>query len=230
MTRSRSSDSFGCMSSGLSSFFGHSERSKGAELLRKGLVVISSSTDTNVSAFVKGSSACRVTLLTDDVASPALSSSCTCSQARSGKLCKHIWSVLLKLEENGADLIDGKSEIHAPGVRNSPADEARSMKAEEFKTQQRQKLKERYKEIRQQKKRAERGPQIIYPDVVQEALDYFSNNGFPLSDLDMANLINARKLLSRVFHPDKGGSHEEILELNVHFENLESYLKNSGTR
>jgi hypothetical protein len=74
-------------------------------------------------------------------------------------------------------------------------------------------------------KEDERGLRFTYPAPVQESLDYFSANGFPLDDLNMTALLNARKLLSRVFHPDKGGTHDEILELNSHFNVLESYLE-----
>jgi len=211
--------------SDLSSFFGQQERSKGADLVRKDLVVISSASDTNVSAFVKGSSACRVALTADQVAAAALSSNCTCPQARKGNLCKHVWAVLLQLEEKGADFLAGKTEVLAPGERSSPADDARRANAEEYKNQQRQKIKDRNKGIRLQKKRTERGPQLKYPTAVQESLDYFSANGFPLAELDMTTLQSARRLLSRVFHPDKGGTHEEILELNIHFERLEDHLK-----
>ena len=38
-------------------------------------------------------------------------------------------------------------------------------------------------------------------------------------------LLQAKKLLSRVFHPDKGGTHEETVELNHHFAIISAYLK-----
>lgn len=208
----------------LSSFFGSSERSKGADLFRKDLVVISSASDTDVRAFVKGSSSCRVALAAEEVDAPAFTSTCSCPQGRKGDLCKHIWSVLLKLEETGADFLNGKVEAVEPGKKANPVDETRQLKQEEYKTQQREKVKARNKEIRQRKKREERGPRFTYPAPVQESLDFFAGHGFPLEDLDMASLMNARKLLSRVFHPDKGGSHEEVLEMNAHFDVLSGYL------
>jgi hypothetical protein len=131
----------------------------------------------------------------------------------------------LKLEEDGADFLIGKGEALAPGAKADPAGQARQAKQEEYKAQQKQKIKERNKDKRLREKAEERGPRFSYPAPVQESLDYFSANGFPLDDLDMAALLNARKLLSRVFHPDKGGTHEEVLELNAHFEVVESYLK-----
>lgn len=209
----------------LSSFFGSSERSKGAELFRKDLVVISSASDTDVRAFIKGSSSCRVVLNAEEVDAPAFTSACSCPQSRKGDLCKHVWSVLLKLEEMGADFLNGKTEALEPGKKSDPSDQARLAKQEEFKSQQREKVKARNKEIRERKKSEERGPRFTYPAPVQESLDFFSSHGFPLDDFDMPALMNARKLLSRVFHPDKGGSHNEVLELNAHFDVLESYLK-----
>ncbi len=208
-----------------STFFGAQERSKGSELLRKDVVVISSASDTDVRAFIKGSSACRVALTAQEVSAAAFSATCSCPQARKGELCKHVWAVLLKLEENGADFLIGKCEALSPGQKSSPSDQARHAKQEEFKTKQRETVKARSKEIRQRKKSEERGPRFTYPEPVQEALDFFAANGFPLDDLEMAGLLNARKLLSRVFHPDKGGNHEEVLQLNAHFDMLVSYLK-----
>lgn len=211
--------------SDLSSFFGQQERRKGEDFVRKDLVVISSASDTNVSAFIKGSSACRVSLTADQVAAPTLSTNCTCPQARKGELCKHVWAVLLKLEEKGADFLEGKSEVLAPGQQSSPADNAREAKAEEYKILQRQKIKDRNKEKREQKKRTDRTAPASHPAHVQESLNYFSANGFRLEELDIPNLQNARKILARVFHPDKGGTHEEVLELNEHFHRVEDYLK-----
>lgn len=208
----------------LSSFFGQQERRKGEELTSKGLVTISGASDTSVSAFIKDSSGARVNLTADEVAAPALAAKCSCTHARNGDLCKHIWAVLFKLEQTDADFLQGKEEVLSPSQSSSPAEAARQAKAEEYKTAQRQKLKERNKEIREKKKRAERGPQFSYPALVQESLDYFSAQGFPLDELDLATLQNARKLLSRVFHPDKGGTHDEILELNRHYDRLEQYL------
>ena len=208
----------------LSSFFGSTERSKGADLFRKDLVVISSASDTDVRAFVKGSSSCRVVLQAEEVDAPAFTSTCSCPQGRKGDLCKHIWSVLLKLEENGADFLNGKVEAVEPGKKANLVDQTRQLKQAEYKTQQREKVKARNKEIGQRKKREERGPRFTYPAPVQESLDFFASHGFPLDDLDMAALMNARKLLSRVFHPDKGGSHEEVLEMNAHFDVLSGYI------
>ncbi len=211
--------------SDLSPFFGSQERSKGSELLRKDMVVISSASDTHVRAFVKGSSAAKVSLTADEVDAPVFSSNCSCPQSRKGSLCRHVWAVLLKLQDKEADFLNGKAEIAEPGAQISAAEVARVAKQQEYKEQQRLKNKERNKQIKQQKKNSERGPALTYPAPVQDSLDYFSANGFTFTELELPALQNARKLLARVFHPDKGGTHEEVLELNAHYETLEDYIK-----
>jgi hypothetical protein len=207
-----------------STFFGSSERSKGAEFLRKEMVVISSASDTDVRALIKGSSPCRITLTADGVNASSFTSSCTCPAGRKGQLCKHVWGVLLKLEEDGADFLVGKIEVLPSSQKSSPSSQTRAAKQEEFKTQQKQRLKLRNQEIRDRKKLEKRGPRFTYPPHVQESLDFFSANGFALDALDHEALQFARRSLSRVFHPDKGGSHDEVIELNAHFEVLEDYL------
>jgi len=214
------------MDSLLSTFFGPQERSKGAELLRKDLVFISSASDTDVRALVKSSVPCRVKLTADQVAAPSFASTCTCPASRKGDLCKHTWAVLLKLEEMAADFLEGKVEVlNVKSQTVSAADQARQAKRESFKIQQRQRQKERTKDIRKEKKRHQRGPRFTYPPAVQEAIDFFRANGFPLEEINMPQILNARKILARVFHPDKGGAHEEVLALNANFEILEDYLK-----
>src|SRR5688572_7859606 len=83
----------------LADFFPPESRHKGSDLNRKDLVVISSASDTDVRAFVKGSTACRVSLTAPEVASSSFSAECSCPQSRKGQLCKHVWAVLLKLED-----------------------------------------------------------------------------------------------------------------------------------
>ncbi len=205
----------------LAAYFGSQERSKGAELLRKNLVTISSASDTQVQAFVKGSSACRVLLTAEQVAAAVFSAKCTCPQARRGDLCRHVWAVLLKLEDLQADFLEGKQEALPPS--------AMATQQNEFKEQQKIRMKARAKELRAERKAEQkslgRTTRVTYPAPVQEALEYFRANGFPLEEMDMNSLLHARRLLARVFHPDKGGSHDEVLELNTNFEIIEAYLE-----
>lgn len=112
--------------------------------------------------------------------------------------------------------------------------------AKEYRKQQSAK----HKELRKQRKQAqasddllkealenstprkERTPAFKYPQLVEKARQYFQNNGYEMKQpIGLNELIEARKHLSRVFHPDKGGSHEEILELNKNFQIISDYLK-----
>lgn len=68
--------------------------------------------------------------------------------------------------------------------------------------------------------------EVIYPVLVEEARTYFVKNGFLLSGtINEEDLNQARKSLARVFHPDRGGTHEESLELNRYFEILVDFLE-----
>lgn len=65
-----------------------------------------------------------------------------------------------------------------------------------------------------------------FPASVESALSYFSDNGFPMPDGPVEDVLSeAKRKLSRVFHPDKGGSHDEIVELNRNCELLMGYLR-----
>lgn len=71
-----------------------------------------------------------------------------------------------------------------------------------------------------------RTPAFAYPKLIEKARQYFQSNGYEMKQpLELNELIEAKKHLSRVFHPDKGGSHEEILELNRNFQIISDYLK-----
>ena len=71
-------------------------------------------------------------------------------------------------------------------------------------------------------KPAPKSQQFISDDV-KDALKYFELNGFPLElPINDEDLSAAKRVLSRVFHPDKGGSQEEVVELN---RNVETLLK-----
>ncbi len=116
--------------------------------------------------------------------------------------------------------------------------EAFKAKQSAYRKQQYQKQKERLKERAKEgktsasnqfakpEKRASKfaAPAPSYPEDVQKALDYFAENGFTFEgSLEIEALRNARKILARVFHPDKGGTHEEILALNENFDILAEY-------
>ena len=65
-----------------------------------------------------------------------------------------------------------------------------------------------------------------YPRDVDRALTYFTTNGIELRTcLNKESVSSAKKSLARVFHPDFGGSHHEIIELNKYAAILENYIK-----
>ena len=71
--------------------------------------------------------------------------------------------------------------------------------------------------------------EVELPNAVKSALAYFNLNGFVLEEsLDEDSINLARKKLSRVFHPDVGGTHAEILELNNNFDILFAFLKKNS--
>lgn len=206
----------------LESYFKPEERRRGEDLFAKELVVISSASDTDVKGFVKGSAACRVTLSAKDVASITFTAEGTCTTARKGILCKHIWGVLQALDARGADFLEGKTEI------GEPTPQQESPKQNEYKARQKERAKEFRQAMKLKDKKAkgkERGPAFHYPAHVEEARRYFQENGFPLENMSLDEIANAKKLLSRVFHPDKGGTSDEILTLNKNFDILRDYVE-----
>jgi hypothetical protein len=102
------------------------------------------------------------------------------------------------------------------------------IRASEYRKEQYQKQKLRAKELKNE--RSGSGKSISsssYPGEVEVALAYFAVNGFPMpGGPSEAVLGEAKRKLSRVFHPDKGGSHEESVELNEKCEVLLRFLRN----
>lgn len=215
-------------------------RSSGQAYIRKGVVTSSMPSDTEIQAYIRGATTYRIHLKSDYVSSDTIRASCTCQKG----LCKHIWAALLQCQEKHPDFLDGKTEIEF-------ADEAATAKASarpktqaqidsqaayktkqaDFRKAQYQKQKQLLKEKKlatKKKKSAEVGPQ--FPSDVQQAIDFFCSNGFILENPLNAIVIGmAKKRLSRVFHPDIGGSHTEILELNKNYDILIQFVKDSQT-
>jgi len=198
-------------------------RKKGEDDFRKGCVMISQSSDSEVRAFVKSAGAGRVSLAAEAVDSRTFAASCTCPNGKKGLLCRHIWATILKLEDSESDFILSKENLTA-GSADLPKND--------YKEKQNERARQYGKEVRQKIKAkakakasgSDKSPSI-YPAPVEEALKYFEDNGFELKhDLTSESLESARRQLARVFHPDKGGTHDEILELNRQFEILSEYL------
>ncbi len=179
---------------------------------------------------------------------------CSCPQARKAQLCKHIWAALLKTEQSYPDFLEQKTEVEIAGTAKTPllnttlgsfnvnrpsfekrppmdaqleAQKAYKEKQNDYRKLQYQKQKLRLKTQKlANKNSASELEKFISPKPVQTALDFFSKNGFELSEaIDSAMINLAKKKLSRVFHPDAGGTHEEILELNKNCDVLLNFLK-----
>ncbi len=211
----------------LSEFFKPETRKNGEDFVRKDQVFLSIAADTQVQAFIKAGTGARVNLKSKSIEASEIQALCSCPLFAKGTLCKHVWATLLAVEKKHPDFLESKTEISANAVEESPATAARKEKQAEFKKAQSARLKERNKQQRLEKKKQKREshkPEVTYPAEVQAALDFFDQNGFPLKDDMTEEAIQfAKKKLARIFHPDIGGSHDEIVTLNHHSQVL---LKN----
>jgi hypothetical protein len=118
-----------------------------------------------------------------------------------------------------------------PAPRTRPDSEARKASEHAYKARQAEYRKEQY----QKQKRRLKGEKSVgkpkkaaltaFPVEVQTAIDYFEKNGFPIAEPFRAESVNAaKKKLSRIFHPDIGGSHEEIVQLNENCRVMLAYI------
>ena len=220
-------------------FFKSEVRAQGLRIFRAKKVSSRLLSDTEVQAFVKDTSGFKVLCKSLKVESPILNVRCSCPLFQRGQFCKHIWATLLKIEESHNDLLDGKTELQRADEPQESPQKAKERKIKtaaqsEFQASYKEKQKAYRKQVyEKQKQRAKEIKasrkslplSVEYPLPVQKALDYFTENGFPMdTSLTQENLALAKKKLSKVFHPDLGGSHDEILELNRNLNELLSYL------
>ncbi len=208
----------------LSEYFKPEYRKAGEDDFRKDLVHLSIAADTQVQAFIKAGSGVRVHLSSKAISSSQIVARCSCPTFGKGVMCKHIWATILATEDKHPDFLESKTDISAIEIEEKPEVAQRKAKQAEFKKAQSDRLKERNKQQRLEKKKEKRASSklaVSYPPEVQAALDYFDENGFPLKDdLTEQSIHFAKKKLARVFHPDIGGSHDEITTLNHHSEVL----------
>ena len=216
-------------------FFKSSARSAGLRIYNEAKVTISKPSALEVIAYVKPNF--RVSLKLESIQGGNLNADCNCTQSKKGELCKHIWAACVCVFEKSADFFEASTEIlkKDPEIRMTKpqsdaqiaSKEAFKLKQETYRKEQYQKQKARAKEFKKNKKKTFEEPPA-FPRAVQIALDYFSQNGFSFENaLNEIEISTARKKLARIFHPDIGGSHEEILELS---NNTEILLKFVGKR
>lgn len=215
------------MENSLCAYFKPEIRKSGQDLFLKDVVSLSIASDAQIQAFIKTGTGSRVGFLAEKISSRCFSATCTCPVASKGSFCKHIWATLLKVEQKYPDFLENKQDIEIETTTNKPKADAYQNKQAEFKKNQYEKQKQYAKQKRiEQKKKRNPEPLPSYPTEVQKALDYFSDNGFPLeSELTLEALKLAKKKLSRIFHPDLGGSHAEIVILNQQVEVLISFIQ-----
>lgn len=206
-------------------FFKPEVRKRGREDFAKGLAVMSIGGDTQIQGYVKATPLAKVSFNADDISSPTFTVDCSCSSAAKGALCKHIWAMLLVVEQKHPDFLDSKKSFEKV-TKFAATESPFKAKQDEYKKQQYQKQKARAKEQRLQKKNQDKAPAASkYPEEVVQALVFFSSNGFPLEgSLNEESLKAAKKILARVFHPDKGGTHDESVVLNRNYEVLIRFI------
>lgn len=211
-------------------FFKPELRASGEKLFLNKKVSISSSSDTEIHAYVEASPAIRVRFKTDDIGSDSFSATCSCAAAHRSRLCKHVWSVILAVLEKHSDFLRFKTRIE----KNPLTFEVQKLenqfklsakeRASNYRNEQYQKIRERKGAARKLASKSHVNAKR-YPEGVVGAIEYFSRNGFPMSEgLSMMQIGEAKRKLSRVFHPDKGGTNQEMIELNIHCEILSRYV------
>jgi transposase len=150
-----------------------------------------------------------------------------------------MWAVLVEVADKNPDFLLSKTEFLTSSEASTLTKEKPKIsqvyaeKQESYKLKQADYRKQQY-QLQKQRKQGLKKPSKVkgqetpeFPEAVETALHYFSENGFPLQDsLNVESVGNARKKLARIFHPDRGGSHEEIVELNKYTDILLQYSEN----
>lgn len=230
------------------SYFKPEARNAGNTLHSKGAVHFSRGSDTEVHLFIRGSSPIKVSFKSDSIESPLMIANCTCPQSKKGQLCKHMWAALTEVDIKNPDFLENKHQLENgvdPHFTNSTenaaplseSQQAQKEKRAQYEAAQKEKQSQYRKQQYQKQKakmdlkkgKAPKSKAIVeeFPEDIEAALVYFSENGFELREALSTDAISlARKQLARIFHPDKGGSHDEILELNMHTETLLSFVEN----
>ncbi len=219
------------------SLFKPEVKSSGRKLVAQEKISLSTQSDTSIQAFVRVAPPFRVKFSTEEISSKTFSVECSCPTARKNRFCKHVWATLLFVEENYSDFLTEKTEIEnlnssaEPKIdKQSAFKESAKLRASEHRKEQYQKQKARVKE----KKREQKGNQQSHSSQshspeIEAALAYFSQNGFPMpSGPTKEIIVEAKRKLSRLFHPDKGGTHEESVELNQNCEVLLHLFRNDS--
>lgn len=203
------------------------DRKNGEDLYRKGSVRTGSCSDTEVHSYLSSSGSHRVRLSSDGLTSSVIYTDCSCSSGKKGRLCKHVWATILELDNQDADFLSEKTDVE-PGSPQPESEAVIAAKARqlEYQKQMRERLKAQKKQKQKKSKNETETEKVIYPREIEEAIQFFISNGIDITkNLDVESIGGARKKLARVFHPDKGGTHDEILRLNKYHELLTKYFR-----
>jgi hypothetical protein len=226
----------------LEGYFTSGARSAGYRFFADGKVSVTQHSDSEITAYVKPSF--KVTLNSASIEDSRILATCNCPDFKKGRLCKHAWAAVLGAEDKSTDFMENKTEIEIrtddesttkPSYTKRPetqsqiaAKAAYKAKQKEYSKQQYQKQKQRLKDIKTAKKKAPE-VELTFPKPIEKAFSYFLQNGFDLKiSFNEESISRARKKLSRVFHPDISGTHEEILELNKNTELLLKFVATKG--
>lgn len=224
-------------------FFKSEVRSAGQAFVSKGQVALMRPSDTELQAYIRTSTSFKVQFKSPSIDSPLVTAFCNCPQGKKGSLCKHIWATLVVVDEKNPDFFTDKTELTTSTDTSAPEALRPKLSQTQIDSQAVYKLKQadyRKQQYQMQKERAQKFKKTknaktpitpLFPDSVLAALRYFSENGFELADSMTLEAVGlARKKLARVFHPDLGGSHDEILELNQFTDVLINYCESWKSR
>jgi uncharacterized Zn finger protein len=208
-------------------------KSSGQKLVSQEKISLSTASDTGIQAYARGSPPCKITLKSPDISSSSFSADCTCPAAQKNRFCKHVWATLLQVESEHPDFLSNKRDIENTSSEPSAAPSKQSTYQETAKARASEHRKAQYqksKDYAKAKKRSQKGQasesSSNFPEEIEASMAYFTLNGFPMPNGPSPEILTeAKRTLSRVFHPDKGGSHDESVELNHHCQVILEFLK-----
>jgi hypothetical protein len=208
----------------LEQFFKPETRSAGERYFAQGKVKLGYVSDMRAQAFIAGMGATKINFQIESFDSGAVTANCNCSNSQKGQLCKHIWAASLAINKQNPEFLESRMSIE----KKSTEAAKESPRAAAYKDKQKEYRKQQYQKQKLKKKQKDTGEQV-FPEHVQYALEFFEMNGFKKEELTtIEDIQSAKKQLSRVFHPDKGGTHEEILDTNNYTKILLEFVETKG--
>jgi hypothetical protein len=204
-------------------FFSPEVRKSGEILFEKDLIVKQLLSDTQINVAIRATPPIRVHFNCESINSREFIATCTCGVFQKNRLCRHIWATLVYVNAVYPDFLDFKFAIERGSILVDEFKENIKKQQSIYRKKIYQQLKDTKKQLNPNKKKraSSRKPVHSLGPNVKAALEYFKANGFlfelPFSEVEIAN---AKRTLSRVFHPDKGGTHGEIVELLKHVQTL----------